>query len=178
MSTAATRLVGGLLGLLLCLLLITGCGGATSSAPGSFATVAAPSTTAGAIPSASATAGAIPTAGPTGPVQVTLGLYSGRADPTWKLTDAEAASLDAALAGLSEAIGTPPVGGLGYHGFTLARPAGTVVAFDAAVAPPGDGERAYLADPDRTIERLLVETARAHVSGNELAEVERAISAP
>ncbi len=163
-STAALRLLGGLVSLLL----LAGCGSGASATSSRSAVAPAPS----------AAAVATPAGGPSSPVQVTLGLYSGRADPTWTLTDAEAASLDAALAGLSEVIGTPPVGGLGYHGFAIERPAGTVIAFDAAVAPPGDGERTYLADPDRTIERLLLETARAHVSGNELTEVERAISAP
>jgi hypothetical protein len=109
---------------------------------------------------------------------VTLGIYSGRSDPTWTLTATEAAALEVALARLPGAVGTPPVGGLGYHGFTVERPDGTLIAFDAAVAPPGDGERAYLADTDRTIERLLLETARTHVGGNELVEVERAISTP
>jgi hypothetical protein len=109
---------------------------------------------------------------------VTLGLYSGREDPAWVLTDAEAADLQAALAALPGAIGQPPVGGLGYHGFTIERPDGTLIAYQGAVAPPGDADRAYLADPARTIERLLVETARAHVTGNELAEVERALAAP
>jgi hypothetical protein len=101
-------------------------------------------------PSATDAAG---TGGPAGPVQVTLGALPG-------------------------AVGTPPVGGLGYHGFTISGPGGTVVAFRGAVAAPGEGERSFLADPGRTIERLLLETARPHVAGNELGEVERALAAP
>jgi len=152
----AVRLVGGLL----CLLLLAGCGG--SGTPTASPSVTDPPGT----------------AVPAGPVQVTLGLYSGRADPAWTPTDAEAADLEAALAALPGAVGEPPVGGLGYRGFTIDRPAGIVVAYRGAVAPPGAGKRAYLADPARTIERLLIETARAHVTGNELAEVERALGAP
>jgi hypothetical protein len=141
-----------------CLLLVAGCG-----------------TTAG-TPTASAGSGTAATDAPAAPVRVTLGLYSGRQDPSWPLTEAEAAALDAALARLAGAVGEPPVGGLGYHGFTIERPAGTLVAFGGAVAPPGDGSRAYLADPARTIERLLLDTARTHVAGNELVEVERALA--
>ncbi len=109
---------------------------------------------------------------------MTLGLYSGRADPSWTLTDAEAAALETALAALPGAQGEPPVGGLGYHGFTIARPGGTVVAYRGAVAAQGAGKRPFLADPARTIERFLAETSRTHVTGNELAEVERALAAP
>jgi len=109
---------------------------------------------------------------------VTLGIYSGRADPAWTLTEAEAASLDAALAILTATTGTPPVGGLGYHGFTVERPDGVLVAFRGAVASPGEGTRTYLADPARTIERLLAGTAPAHVTAVELAEVEKALAAP
>lgn len=154
MNTSSTvRLVSGLA----LVLLLAGCGGTATASPSTSAT---------------------PGTGADGPVRVTLGLYSGRADPEWTLTDAEAAALDAALAALSGAVGRPPVGGLGYRGFTIERPDGTVIAFDGAVAPPGDGDRAYRADPARTIERLLLETARPHVAGNELAEVGRAISGP
>ena len=111
-------------------------------------------------------------------MRVTLGLYSGRPDPAWTLTGAEAAALDVALAGLPAKVGEPPAGGLGYHGFTIERPDGTLVAFDGAVAPPGSGARPYRDDPGRTIERLLLETARAHVTGNELAEVMGALANP
>jgi hypothetical protein len=147
---------------MLCLLLLAACSGSGTPDPS-------------AGPSATDAAG---TGGPAGPVQVTLGIYSGRVDPAWVLTDAEAATLQAALAALPGAVGTPPVGGLGYHGFTISGPGGTVVAFRGAVAAPGEGERSFLADPGRTIERLLLETARPHVAGNELGEVERALAAP
>ena len=152
----ALRFIGGLL----CLLLVAGCGGS-------------------ATPTASTSVTDTPgTGSPAGPVRVTLGFYSGRADPAWTLTDAEAAALDVALAALSEAVGQPPTGGLGYRGFTIDRPSGLVVAYRGAVAPPGEGERAFLADPARTIERLLAATARPHVAGNALAEVERSLAAP
>jgi hypothetical protein len=154
----AWRLIGGLVGLLL----LAGCAGSGTLNP-----TAGPSATDGSA-----------TGDPAGPVRVTLGIYSGRVDPAWVLTDAEAATLQAALAALPGAVGTPPLGGLGYRGFTISGPGGTVVAFRGAVAAPGDAERAYLDDPARTIERLLRDTARAHVTGNELAEVTRALEAP
>lgn len=152
----ALRLIGGLL----CLLLLAGCGGSATPTSSPLLTDAPGS------------------GGPAGPVRVTLGLYSGRADPAWTLTDAEAAILETVLAALPGAVGEPPVGGLGYHGFTIDRPGSTVVAFRGAVAAPGDGRRAFLADPALTIERFLAETSRPHVTASELAEVEQAFAVP
>jgi len=149
------RLLAGLL----FLVTLAGCGGSTT-----------PSPRPGYAPG---------TDGEAAPVRVTLGLYSGRADPTWMLTDAEAVALEAALAALPTVAGVPPEGGLGYHGFRIDRPGGgVVVAYRGAVAPPGEGRRAHLADPARTVERFLAGTARPHIAGNELAEVQRALVAP
>ncbi len=169
----STLLIGSLLSLL-CLLLLAGCGsGASTSGPSATSNPGGGPT---AIPGGGPTA--TPGGDASGPVQVTLGLYSGRPDPAWTLTNAEAAALDVALAGLAAKVGEPPAGGLGYHGFTIERPDGTLVAFGGAVAPPGSGGRAYRDDPGRTIERLLLETARPHVAGNELAEVMGALTNP
>jgi hypothetical protein len=157
----STRVVRLLAGLAVTMLLV-GCGTTATPAPGATPT---------ATPAPAATRLA-------GPVTVTLGIYSGRADPAWTLTEAEAASLDAALAILTATTGTPPVGGLGYHGFTIERLNSVLVAFRGAVASPGEGTRTYLADPARTIERLLAGTARGHVTAVELAEVAKALGAP
>jgi len=112
------------------------------------------------------------------PVKVVLGLYSGVADPTWTLTAEEASDLAAALARLKRVSGTAPAGGLGYHGFSIIGPDGTRVAFEGAVASAGSDPPYYLDDPDRTIERLLLETARAHVKPQEFAVVARALDQP
>ena len=114
----------------------------------------------------------------TGPVAVSLGIYSGRPDPSWTLTAEEAEGLVNLLASLPEGTGAPPVGGLGYHGFTIALPEGTLVAYRGSVAPPGDGERAVRADPTRSVERYLLETSRSHLTAVEASEVERALTTP
>ena len=113
----------------------------------------------------------------TGPVVVTLGIYSGVPDPAWTLTVDEAAGVDAALAALPDGTGTPPVGGLGYHGFTITRPGSTLVAYGGAVAPPGDGLRAMKTDPAQSIERCLLEMSRSHVTPDEYAVAQLAIAA-
>jgi hypothetical protein len=84
--------------------------------------------------------GSVPPAGPS--TTVTLGIYSGRPDPSWMLTTREATTLDAMLAALVTVTDTPPVGGLGYHGFTMTTPTTTLVAYRGAIAAPGEGPRA------------------------------------
>lgn len=116
--------------------------------------------------------------GPAAAVRVTLGIFSGRDDPSWILTPDEAAALDRALGELPRAVAEPPEGGLGYRGFTIERAGGTLVAYRGVVAPPGQGRRDVLSDPARTVERLLVESARAHVGAAELAEVRRSLALP
>jgi hypothetical protein len=121
--------------------------------------------------------GSVPPTGP--PVAVvTLGIYSGRPDPSWSLTSAEAATLDAMLTGLVEMTDTPALGGLGYHGFTITTPTRTFVAYRGAIAPPGSGARAMKVDPARSVERFLLETSRAHVTPEEFATAQLAIGSP
>jgi photosystem II stability/assembly factor-like uncharacterized protein len=150
----------------------------------SVATPGTPMATSGATACGSAAspnpASPIPTGSvsPGGTIVVTLGIYSGRPDPAWTLTVEQAAAVDGMLAALPDGTGTPPVGGLGYHGFTITRPASVVVAYQGAVASPGDGPRAMKADPARSVERCLLETSRSHVTPDEYAIAELAISAP
>ena len=108
-------------------------------------------------------------------IDIVLGIYSGVPDPTWTLTDDQATELATALASLTRVEGPAPVGGLGYHGFTIISPDGTLVAFDGTVANTASTPPYYLADPDRTIERFLLDTARTQLKPEELAEVERAV---
>ena len=109
---------------------------------------------------------------------VTLGIYSGRPDPTWSLTSVEALTLENMFASLANVTGTPPVGGLGYHGFTIALPSGVEVAYRGAIAAAGAGPRTMMSDPGRSIERFLLETSRSHVTPDEFATAQLAIGAP
>lgn len=110
-------------------------------------------------------------------VTVTLGIYSGRPDPSWDLTAAEAAAVVNVIDRLPTVTATPPEGGLGYHGFTLLiRRAGeadaTLIAYRGTVASPGAGLRPYLADPGRTLERQLLDAGRSALTPDEIAVVE------
>jgi hypothetical protein len=130
------------------------------------------------------TSGAAPAspAGPTPPgsaaeAMVTLGIYSGRPDPTWTLGGAEAAAVVRAIDGLPEVAGTPPEGGLGYRGFTFARGGRTITAY-LGVVWSGGGPQVLRQDPGRTVERLLLELGRPQLTAAEIAEVERSLAAP
>jgi hypothetical protein len=108
-------------------------------------------------------------------VEVTLGIYSGVPDPAWTLTAAQANELSAALARLTRIEGPAPTGGLGYHGFTITSPDGTLVAYEGKVLSADSDPPYVLDDPDRTIERLLLDTARAHVTADEVQVVTDAL---
>lgn len=121
----------------------------------------------------------IPPAGivPGAAVTVSLGIYSGRSDPSWSLSEAQTAELRRLVDALPPATGEPPEGGLGYHGFSIAAATGagetwTLVAYRGAVARPRSGPRVYLVDTDRTVERYLLDTGRAHLSGAEVSAVD------
>lgn len=114
---------------------------------------------------------------PTTRSTVTLGIYSGRPDPSWDLTDAQSAQVWSAIEALPTAAGTPAQGGLGYHGFTIVRSSPgqadePLVAYRGTVAPQGAGPRTYRIDEGRTVERLLLDFGRSTLNPTEVAAVE------
>lgn len=95
-------------------------------------------------------------------VEVILDVFSGRPNPRWTLTEAEAGELAALLSALpaAGAAAGPRPPDLGYRGFRiegLAVPglAGPHTVYGGAVAHPGG----WLLDPGRTVERRLLESA-------------------
>jgi hypothetical protein len=108
-------------------------------------------------------------------VEVVLGLYSGVPDPAWRLTTEQENDLAAALAALTRIDESAEAGGLGYHGFTIVTGDGTLIAFAGKVSSADADPPYVLDDPDRTIERLLLTTARAHVTAEELSVAAAAV---
>lgn len=110
-------------------------------------------------------------------VTVTLGLYSGRADPTWDLSEARAGEVVAEISALPVVTGIPPQGGLGYHGFVLllrraGQPDATIVVYRGTVAPIEGAPGSYRIDAGRTLERLLLESGRELLAPLEIATIE------
>ena len=133
------------------------------------------------VPTAPGSAATPPDPTPAGPadtMHVTLGIYSGRPDPTWTLAGAEAAAVERAIETLPDTAGTPPDGGLGYHGFTVVRGGRTLTAYLGVISAGGSGPQIVRFDPGRTVERLLLELGRTQLTPAEIAEVERSLATP
>lgn len=96
---------------------------------------------------------------------VELDLFSGRPNPTWELSPADAATLISMIGGLQA---SPPVDlptPLGYRGFLVTldeAKSGSVArirAFQGIVEYLGR-DTAYYVDPEKQVERWLLATAR------------------
>ncbi len=119
---------------------------------------------------AACTAGTSPTTMPAATSHVELDVFSGVPNPTWKLSAADTATLVGAISSLSEtspmSLPTP----LGYRGFlvTLDEPesgsAATIRAY-LGIVEYQERETKYYADPDKQVERWLLDTARPHIDG-------------
>lgn len=98
-------------------------------------------------------------------IEVEASVLSGRPDPRWPLGDRfRPRLLDAVAALLSSEEPPPAAEGLGYRGLTMRLPSALgaieVVAFDRrVVVRQGGAERVYL-DPERRVERCLLESGR------------------
>jgi hypothetical protein len=106
-------------------------------------------------------------------VTVTLGLYSGRPDPSWTLSGAQTAELHRLIDVLPSGAGEPAAGGLGYHGFTIAlADAGgdplPFVAYHGEIAAAGDGVRPTWYDAGGGVERFLLLTGRRSLDPEEV----------
>ena len=108
-------------------------------------------------------------------VQIVLRIYSGVPDPTWVLAAEQAEGLAAALAGLTRVDAVAPIGGLGYHGFTIVDADRTLVAYAGKVVSAQGDPPYVLDDPGRSIELLLFRTAGPHVTPGELDIVAEAL---
>lgn len=125
-------------------------------------------------------AGESPAMASTGPevaaARVSLLIYSGRPDPGWAIDAGQLERLGMLVAGLDAVEGEPPLGGLAYHGFRVEAPTGSWEAFDGAVRSPDAAPGTYLADPERSVERFLLETGLAHLADIEVALAAEALA--
>ena len=175
-SMNARRVVGALLAGLTVVLLLAGC---DRDATATLELTPSPTPSSAASSSMRAMS-----PGPgVGRTSVSLGIYSGRPDPAWTLTDAQAAELFFRIGRLPATVGTPPQGGLGYHGFSVMtareeRAQPELVVFRGTVARPGVGEQTDQQDAGRSVERFLLDTARPFLTATEIAVVESDLGAP
>ena len=87
---------------------------------------------------------------------VELDAFSGRPNPRWTLSETQAAELGRLMACLSPAAGAASLRspGLGYRGFRLQGSDGRTYWALRGLVQSGD---VLLADPDRRVERFLLE---------------------
>jgi hypothetical protein len=103
----------------------------------------------------------------------TVLLYSGRANPSWRVPPARAAHVVGAMDTMPEIIcKPPPFGGLGYTGVQLSvkEPDGVerVWTFANGIAV---SDRRCFADDGRKVERMLLETGRSHIDAAVFARI-------
>jgi hypothetical protein len=101
--------------------------------------------------------------GATMAILVTLQVFSGRPDPSWTLSDAEAAEFSRRVADAPPATATLPAQErLGYRGFRLedmAHGGLSVRVYDGAIVASSQ----LRSDPGRALERWLLTTGTKHI---------------
>lgn len=124
---------------------------------------------------------------PSGTAQVTLGIFSGRPNPSWTLTPAQDAELRQRLDALAVTEQPFPYDEmkLGYYGFALllpaseGRPSRTVSVFKGIVqVETTGGQVTQLADDDRALEHWLLTTATGYVEPDVIEAVRQELESP
>lgn len=109
--------------------------------------------------------------------EVELDIFSGRPNPMWRLSDADATKLLRELADLPEAPPTAIANNLGYRGFVvrLRHDGGEtrLVIQNGTVQRVRDDSTTYYHDPDRGLERWLLNSGRPFLDDSIAAVVER-----
>lgn len=113
-------------------------------------------------------------------MDVEVDLYSGRPNPHFRLEPAEAAELMHRLVALPPLSGrATPRATLGYRGLlidtgqTESPVTAIVVSGGAVFVRDRDGAERVLGDPDRGLERWLIEVGKAELSPGEVAVLDQ-----
>lgn len=97
---------------------------------------------------------------PLADAQVTLSIFSGRADPTWTLSALEAKEFNKILASLPSQAKLEMFEGLGYRGFGVKTGANLYQVYNGVVRS-GDGNDAlYYNDAGKKLEQFLLATSQ------------------
>jgi hypothetical protein len=114
---------------------------------------------------------------------VTLRIFSGRPDPTWTLSVRQMTHLSNLISTLTPLIPVPPMmeGGLGYQGFRVERLKDIEVrdplfTFQGIVWLGPRGDASALIDPERRVERWLLDTGHGALSSTLYLTVESALT--
>ncbi len=112
-------------------------------------------------------------------ILVELDIFSGRPNPTWLLTTAEAESFGRRLAALRRSSPCEISSRLGYRGLIVDVAHGTqarlVRVQSGCVQIVEDDTTAHAHDEERELERWLIETGRPHLMQDVIEIVERGL---
>ena len=110
-------------------------------------------------------------------VEVELDIFSGMPNPTWNLTDAQAATLVQRLQSMPKAPAVTLSGRLGYRGFVvqvIADGETQMVQVQNGFAQISTGATAtHVRDAGRELERWLLDTGRPHLKPEHFEIVRR-----
>jgi hypothetical protein len=110
-------------------------------------------------------------------VKIELNVFSGRRNPSWGLTPEEITGFVATLRALPRSVGPLEFPErLGYCGIVVSdedasQPWAEVVVYHELVRVNFGNRTDYLIDDDRTVENLLLETARGQVKDAVIARI-------
>jgi hypothetical protein len=106
------------------------------------------------------------------PVAVEVDIFSGRPNPGWTLSEADATTFRSKLSGLQKTAARSRSANLGYRGLVVTMPQerGTTIYIQNGVVEVSDSTpSSFFLDPQRSLERWLVGTGREFL-GPELLE--------
>ena len=115
---------------------------------------------------------ASPTPAPAaGPAQVELDIFSGRPNPGWTLSAADAATFQNMAAALSPASEQAYPARLGYRAIIVSLPSapgGKVVwrVWDHVAQRESGAASAYYVDPDQALQRWLLQSGQPHLDAD------------
>jgi hypothetical protein len=98
------------------------------------------------------------------PAQVELDIFSGRPNPTWKLSEEETSQLLGLLGNLPSTETQRPEPGLGYRGFVVSFRDSTARIYGGTVERSVGESSEFFADKDRALERWLVKNSGSRLS--------------
>lgn len=110
---------------------------------------------------------------------VTLDVYSGRPNPEWSLSDAQARELQSMIAGLGAPLNTPPAENdrLGYRGLRVTTPQAAEITVGSGHVVVQEGASvARYRDSGQRIEKWLFNTGRNKVSPDLARTIDREIA--
>ncbi|QFZ20661.1 hypothetical protein [Saccharothrix syringae] len=112
-------------------------------------------------------------------VEVELDVFSGKPNPTWSLSPADADAFAAKVAALPAASPTALANPLGYRGFLVhvrgEERKSEVAVQEGSVQSTAGGTTTYLGDPGRALERWLLDTGRPSLPPELVEAVERSL---